>query len=88
MSTIVYGKPDCPQCTKTKTLLNSYGTEYEYIDITLDDEARESLIDEGFKQMPVVVAPNGEKWSGLNTQKIKKHFKTTVKKTEDDDWDF
>ena len=32
--TIVYGKPNCPQCTMAKSLLESRGIEYVYIDIT------------------------------------------------------
>ena len=32
--TIVYGKPNCPQCQMAKSLLDSKGIAYEYIDIT------------------------------------------------------
>lgn len=32
--TIIYGKPNCPQCTMAKSLLDSRGIEYSYIDIT------------------------------------------------------
>lgn len=32
--TIVYGKPNCPQCQMAKSLLDSKGIQYEYIDIT------------------------------------------------------
>ena len=32
--TIIYGKPNCPQCTMAKSLLDSKGIAYEYIDIT------------------------------------------------------
>lgn len=32
--TIVYGKPNCPQCQMAKSLLDSKGIVYEYIDIT------------------------------------------------------
>ncbi len=32
--TIVYGKPNCPQCTMAKSLLESRGIEYVYVDIT------------------------------------------------------
>lgn len=32
--TIVYGKPNCPQCQMAKSLLDSKGITYEYIDIT------------------------------------------------------
>ena len=32
--TIIYGKPNCPQCQMAKSLLESRGITYEYIDIT------------------------------------------------------
>ena len=32
--TIIYGKPNCPQCQMAKSLLDSKGIQYEYIDIT------------------------------------------------------
>jgi ribonucleoside-diphosphate reductase alpha chain len=32
--TIVYGKPNCPQCAMAKSLLDSRGVEYQYVDIT------------------------------------------------------
>jgi ribonucleoside-diphosphate reductase alpha chain len=32
--TIVYGKPNCPYCTNAKAMLESFGIEYTYIDIT------------------------------------------------------
>jgi len=32
--TIIYGKPNCPQCTMAKSLLDSRGILFEYIDIT------------------------------------------------------
>ncbi len=33
-TTIIYGKPNCPQCQMAKSLLESRGVAYEYIDIT------------------------------------------------------
>jgi ribonucleoside-diphosphate reductase alpha chain len=33
-STIIYGKPNCPECAMAKNLLNSRGVEYEYVDIS------------------------------------------------------
>jgi ribonucleoside-diphosphate reductase alpha chain len=32
--TIIYGKPNCPQCDMAKSLLDSRGIEYSYVDIT------------------------------------------------------
>jgi ribonucleoside-diphosphate reductase alpha chain len=32
--TIIYGKPNCPQCTMAKSLLESKGIAYSYVDIT------------------------------------------------------
>ena len=32
--TVVYGKPGCPQCNMAKSLLDSRGVDYTYVDIT------------------------------------------------------
>jgi ribonucleoside-diphosphate reductase alpha chain len=32
--TIIYGKPNCPQCSMAKSLLDSRGIQYDYVDIT------------------------------------------------------
>lgn len=66
----VYTKPACVQCTGTKRALDKAGLEYELIDISLDDEAREYVIGLGHLQAPVVVTETAN-WSGFRPDKIK-----------------
>lgn len=66
---IVYSKPACVQCTATTRELDRKGIEYEYIDLTKDEQAMERVRSLGHMQAPVVV--NGEDhWSGFRPDKI------------------
>ena len=55
---VVYGKENCPNCVKAKALLESKGETFEYIDITVDTEAREHLMNSGFRSVPQVYIGN------------------------------
>lgn len=66
----VYTKPACVQCTATKRALDKAGLEYEMVDISLDDEAREYVMALGHLQAPVVVAGE-DHWSGFRPDRIK-----------------
>jgi glutaredoxin len=50
----VYGKPQCPFCDQAKALLENKGVAYEYIDITQKPEAREMLVESGFRSVPQI----------------------------------
>ena len=64
MSVLVYSKPNCPQCTKTKNTLKAAGVGFDEIDITEDDNAFMRVTQElGYRQMPVVEAGD-QHWSG------------------------
>ena len=63
MSITVYTKPACVQCNATKKALDRAGLEYNLVDISADDEARDYVMALGYVQAPVVEA-NGEHWSG------------------------
>lgn len=70
MSITVYSKPACVQCTATKKSLDRAGLDYEVVDISLDDEARDYVMALGYVQAPVVVA-DGDHWSGFRPDRIK-----------------
>ena len=66
----VFTKPACVQCNATYKALDKQGIEYEIVDISVDDEAREYVMALGYLQAPVVV--NGsEHWSGFRPDRIK-----------------
>jgi glutaredoxin len=50
----VYGKPQCPFCDQAKALLESRDVAYEYIDITQVPDARQMLVEAGFRSVPQI----------------------------------
>ncbi|MCS5480264.1 glutaredoxin-like protein NrdH [Corynebacterium hylobatis] len=69
MSITLYTKPACVQCKATQKAFDRAGLDYEIVDISLDDEARDYVLALGYLQAPVVVA-NGEHWSGFRPERI------------------
>lgn len=66
----VYTKPACVQCNATYKALDKLGIEYQVVDISVDDEAREYVMALGHLQAPVVVA-GSDHWSGFRPDRIK-----------------
>jgi glutaredoxin-like protein NrdH len=66
----VYTKPACVQCNATYRALDKAGLDYEVVDITTDNEARDYVMSLGHLQAPGVVA--GERnWSGFRPDRIR-----------------
>lgn len=70
MSITVYTKPACVQCNATKKALDRAGLDYDLVDISLDDEARDYVMALGYVSAPVVMA-GAEHWSGFRPERIK-----------------
>ncbi|MFT4124925.1 MAG: redoxin NrdH [Gordonia sp. (in: high G+C Gram-positive bacteria)] len=70
MAITVYTKPACVQCNATYKALDKQGLEYEIVDISTDDDARDYVMALGYLQAPVVVAGN-DHWSGFRPDRIK-----------------
>lgn len=70
MTITVYTKPACVQCNMTYKALDKAGLEYEVVDISQDDEARDYVMALGYLQAPVVVAGD-DHWSGFRPERIK-----------------
>jgi glutaredoxin-like protein NrdH len=66
----VYSKPACVQCTATYKAFDKAGVDYEVVDITADNKARDYLMSLGYQQAPVVVAGE-EHWSGFRPDRVK-----------------
>ena len=66
----LYTKPACVQCTATKRALDKAGLEYNTVDISLDDDARDYVMAMGHLQAPVVVAGE-DNWSGYRPDRIR-----------------
>ncbi|WVT76062.1 glutaredoxin-like protein NrdH (plasmid) [Sinorhizobium chiapasense] len=69
MNVTVYSKPACVQCTATYRALDRQGVSYEVIDISVDQDALETVKGLGYMQLPVVVA-GPEHWAGFRPDKI------------------
>lgn len=70
MTVTVYTKPACVQCNATKKALDKAGLDYELVDISVDDTARDYVMGLGYLQAPVVVAGD-DHWSGFRPDSIK-----------------
>ena len=66
----VYTKPACVQCHATYKALDKQGLDYQVIDISTDDTARDYVMSLGYLQAPVVVA-GSEHWSGFRPDRVK-----------------
>ena len=56
----VYGADWCPDCTRTKRVLDAVGAGYVYRDLVAEPEAAaEAEAISGRKNIPVVVLPDG-----------------------------
>ncbi|WP_338857922.1 glutaredoxin-like protein NrdH (plasmid) [Gordonia hongkongensis] len=66
----VYTKPACVQCNATYKALDKQDLEYQVVDISTNEAARDYVMSLGYLQAPVVVA--GDKhWSGFRPDHIK-----------------
>ncbi|MFD3703958.1 MULTISPECIES: glutaredoxin-like protein NrdH [Nocardia] len=70
MTVTVYTKPACVQCNATYKALDKVGVDYDVIDISENDEARDFVMALGYLQAPIVVAGD-DHWSGFRPDRIK-----------------
>lgn len=70
MSITLYTKPACVQCNATKRALKKSGLDFVEVDLTVDEEALNTVKALGYQQAPVVFA-DGDHWSGYRPDKIK-----------------
>lgn len=70
MTVTVYTKDNCQPCRLTKMALNRKGISITEKAVDKDPSALEEIKALGFLQVPVVVTPDGDAWSGLRPDKI------------------
>lgn len=73
----IYTKPACVQCNMTYKAFDKAGIDYDVVDITTDDSARDYVIALGYLQAPVIVAGNNH-WSGFRPDRIKQLAASTA----------
>ncbi|WFN93869.1 glutaredoxin family protein [Gordonia sihwensis] len=66
----VYTQPGCGPCRATQRALDKAGLQYDVVDISQDDEARDHVRVLGYQQAPVIEAGD-EHWSGFRPERIK-----------------
>lgn len=66
----IYTKNRCPNCDKSKKLMNRLGIDYEEISIEQTPGALEKIISMGFQAAPVILTED-DSWAGLNEGKIR-----------------
>lgn len=67
----VYSAPGCGQCIATVRALDANGIGYDVVDLTTDQAAHAYVTGElGYAQAPVVVAGEGDHWSGFRPDHI------------------
>ncbi|EOZ9386607.1 TPA: glutaredoxin-like protein NrdH [Enterobacter bugandensis] len=69
MSIIIYTRNDCVQCHATKRAMESRGVAFEMVNIDLVPDAADTLREQGFRQLPVVIAGDTS-WSGFRPDMI------------------
>lgn len=67
---IVYTKSSCQPCRLTKRAFESKGVEFIEKRVDEDPEALAEIKELGYLRVPVVVAPDGSHWSGLQPERI------------------
>lgn len=70
MTITVYTKHRCVQCDATIKALDKAGLDYELVDLTIDDDARDYVMALGHLQVPVVVTDT-DHWAGFRPDRIR-----------------
>jgi glutaredoxin len=50
----IYSKDDCPKCKTAEQLLSMYDIEFNEVNISKDENAKEFLISRGHKSLPQI----------------------------------
>jgi len=66
----LFTSPSCPYCLTLKEFLKEHGIEFEEIDVSKDEKAREEMIEKSGQMGVPVVEINGEIIVGFDREKI------------------
>ena len=72
MTTKVYSTPMCPYCETLKMFLRDNGIEFEAIDVSKDDKAREEMVEKTGQMGVPVISIDEQFIVGFNRAKIVK----------------
>ncbi|MDF7680153.1 glutaredoxin-like protein NrdH [Enterobacteriaceae bacterium ESL0689] len=77
MCITVYTKNDCVQCHATQQAMKNHGLTFDIINIDHHPEVIDILREQGFRQLPVVIAGDIH-WSGFRPDMIKQLHQLAV----------
>jgi glutaredoxin-like YruB-family protein len=73
----VYSTVTCPYCVTLKKFLKEHNIEFEDIDVSQDEKARDEVIKKSGQMGVPIVEINGEIVVGFDREKIKQLLKIT-----------
>jgi len=71
----VYSTPTCPWCVKAKQFLKENKIKFEDFDVSIDDEARDDMVEKSGQMGVPVLDINGRIIIGFDVEKIKQALK-------------
>jgi len=72
---IIYTSPTCIWCKKTKEWFKEHKVKYEEHDVSVDDKAREEMIEKSEQMGVPVVLVDGQVIVGFDEQALKRALK-------------
>jgi glutaredoxin-like YruB-family protein len=73
----VFSTPTCPYCVTLKEFFKEHNIEFEDIDVSQDEKARDEMIEKSGQMGVPVVDINGEIVVGFDKEKISQLLKIT-----------
>lgn len=70
MNIKVYSTPTCPYCHTLKAFLQEHGFEFEDIDVSADEQARDEMVEKSGQMGVPVVDIDGQIIVGFSREKI------------------
>lgn len=70
MTIDVYTSDRCTRCRQVKKRLTANGVEFNEINMSHDDDARNKVMSMGFTEAPVVMTDDGESHSGFRIDRL------------------
>lgn len=66
----VFSTPTCPYCITLKAFLDDKGIEYQYIDVSQDEAARDEMVEKTGQRGVPVIEIDGQMIIGFDKEKI------------------
>ncbi len=73
----VYSTITCPYCVTLKEFLKEHNIEFEDIDVSQDEKARDEMVEKSGQMGVPVIDINGQTVIGFDREKIKQLLKIT-----------